>query len=126
MVRHPGSRGLFELPAIAERDAGWLGESDDREVTLSTLSTLEPVSVRHSRARSPPTCRVASLQVLLVAAWLGVFVALDRWVQRPASIVVSHRMQKAPFPEIVRWHCFLAWAFSCVVGPGFVRGKPRS
>ena len=30
-------RGLFELPAIAERAAGWLGESDDREVMLSTL-----------------------------------------------------------------------------------------
>jgi hypothetical protein len=34
MGRHPGSRGLFELPAIAERDAGRLGESDAREVTL--------------------------------------------------------------------------------------------
>jgi len=33
MGRHPGPRGLFELPAIAERDAGRLGEPDDREVT---------------------------------------------------------------------------------------------
>src|ERR1700691_3411383 len=35
MGRHRRSRGLFELPAIAERVAGWLGESDHREVTLS-------------------------------------------------------------------------------------------
>ena len=35
--RHPRPRGLFELPAIAERAAGWQGESDDREVMLSTL-----------------------------------------------------------------------------------------
>src|SRR5580704_15516705 len=37
MVGHPRSRGLFELPAITERDAVWLGESNDREVTLSAL-----------------------------------------------------------------------------------------
>ena len=32
MGRHPRSRGLFELPAVAERPESWLGESDHHEM----------------------------------------------------------------------------------------------
>jgi hypothetical protein len=35
--RHPRSRRLFELPAIAQRAGGRLGEPDHREVTPSSL-----------------------------------------------------------------------------------------
>src|SRR5262249_45093896 len=100
MGRHPGSRGLFELPAIAGRDAGWLGESDDREVTLSALCLHRArTHSRGARGEGDARCVVMHHRIIrsCTRAWPQLRLAPLGWAFLSLQTEVRHRA------DVARW-----------------------